>query len=223
MLSKILLALFGIFLLAGCGAVDDMVRVGAESTDEIGRITAAILAENGDDATRIGSQFAETYGEDAILLGEQLLSKYGDDAERVVVQTASQYGDDFAGRAQYFDDLLLPVIDNTDDYAQLVARESAEISLMDRLLDEFQLKNLGTDLFCLNLEKFLSDGELASAFDYSDLIQEKLGKVLLITEVMDIYEQSKDLQEFAEAVATGDSLTDILYRYRLNSMCLSLK
>jgi hypothetical protein len=46
---------------------------------------------------------------------------------------------------------------------------------------------------------------------------------MLITDVVEIYELIENVREFAEDVASGTSYSEIYYRLRLNSMCLSLK
>lgn len=216
---RILFTLLGLLQLAGCGAVDDVGRGIVQNSDEIGRIASAILA-NVDETARASSLL----GDDASRLSTQLFNTYGSKAGQVVAEAASLYGDDFASQGRYIDDLVLPILDDTDEYARLVSQQDEELSGLSRILDDYQMENLAPDLLCLNLEKLIAEGVPASSDDYQEFFQEKIGNSLLgPLDITWIYSLSEDLREFVEAVEAGDSSTTIYYRLRLKTMCASLK
>jgi hypothetical protein len=213
---RILFAMLGPLLLAGCTVADDVIRTGAQNSEDIARVAATILAKGSDDLAHA----SKLWGDDATRLSAQLFRTHGDDAGQIVAKAASRYGDDFASQGLFIDDLVLPILDDTDEYVRLVSQQDQELSLLSSILDDYRLENLAPDLLCLNLEKFITSGQPASNEDYLEFFE---GSLLGHLDIFGIYILSEDIRGFIEAVAQGDSPTKFYYRLRFKSMCASLK
>lgn len=213
---RFLFAMLGLLLLAGCTMADDVIRTGVQNSDDIAHITAAILAKGSDDIAHASS----LWGDEATRLSAQLFHTYRDGAGQIVARAASRYGDDFASQGLFIDDLVLPILDDTDEYVRLVSKQDQELSLLSSILDDYRLENLAPDLLCLNLEKLITSGEPASSEDYLEFFA---GSLLGRLDIFGIYLLSEDIRGFIEEVAEGDSPTKFYYRLRLKSMCVSLK